>query len=201
MWEKRLYTCTGSDNDCEIDKTNRNRCRLCRFHKCLIMGMDAMCELRWIDWIEYSLVSFSSSKWSWETSFIERWTSEETTNIKWNEDRRWCRLSISSFYLFHLSPHWYCQEWNVISSSIHSFSSSSISHYTIFTGCCKWTHLKEVYWLIYQESCSESMVDTVDNLCSSMSDLCRVDVPFTATMNDPGICVKRTTVSLSWRKR
>ncbi|KAK0048770.1 hormone receptor 4-like isoform X1 [Biomphalaria pfeifferi] len=35
---KRVYTCVA-DNNCEINKAQRNRCQYCRFKKCLKMGM------------------------------------------------------------------------------------------------------------------------------------------------------------------
>ena len=35
---KRVYTCVGSGN-CEITKTQRNRCQYCRFQKCIDKGM------------------------------------------------------------------------------------------------------------------------------------------------------------------
>ena len=35
---KRVYSCVA-DNDCEINKAQRNRCQYCRFKKCLQMGM------------------------------------------------------------------------------------------------------------------------------------------------------------------
>ncbi|KAF8376431.1 hypothetical protein PRIPAC_82860, partial [Pristionchus pacificus] len=170
VWEKRLYTCTGSDNDCEIDKTNRNRCRLCRFHKCLIMGMDAM-----------SVQSDREKPPSLKGGPVKRRRISSGMKIEDDVD---CLFLPSTYSISPptdivksemLSPH----------PSIHSL------------------HLQSpiIQYLLDVESCSESMVDTVDNLCSSMSDLCRVDVPFTATMNDPGICVKRTTPKWSARKR
>ncbi|XP_052788398.1 hormone receptor 4-like [Mya arenaria] len=36
---RRVYTCAGSDGECEINKTQRNRCQYCRFKKCLQAGM------------------------------------------------------------------------------------------------------------------------------------------------------------------
>ncbi|CAK9292155.1 unnamed protein product [Gordionus sp. m RMFG-2023] len=35
---KRVYTCLA-DGNCEITKTQRNRCQYCRFQKCLVQGM------------------------------------------------------------------------------------------------------------------------------------------------------------------
>ncbi|KAL4219212.1 hypothetical protein ACF0H5_021794 [Mactra antiquata] len=36
---RRVYTCVGGSGNCEINKTQRNRCQFCRFKKCLHAGM------------------------------------------------------------------------------------------------------------------------------------------------------------------
>uniref|UniRef100_A0A8R1I9Z4 Nuclear receptor domain-containing protein n=1 Tax=Caenorhabditis japonica TaxID=281687 RepID=A0A8R1I9Z4_CAEJA len=40
VWEKRTYMCVGNDT-CEVMQQFRNRCRACRFNKCVQVGMDA----------------------------------------------------------------------------------------------------------------------------------------------------------------
>ncbi|CAI5449496.1 unnamed protein product [Caenorhabditis angaria] len=41
VWEKRTYKCVGDDS-CEVAQQFRNRCRACRFAKCIRVGMDTM---------------------------------------------------------------------------------------------------------------------------------------------------------------
>ncbi|CAC70072.3 Nuclear Hormone Receptor family [Caenorhabditis elegans] len=40
VWEKRTYFCIANE-DCEVLQQFRNRCRACRFNKCVMVGMDA----------------------------------------------------------------------------------------------------------------------------------------------------------------
>ena len=47
---------------------------------------------------------------------------------------------------------------------------------------------------LVQEKMIDSMTDTVDRLCTSLDERCRVDVPFLACAENPGAIVKRTKV-------
>ncbi|KAF1756790.1 hypothetical protein GCK72_013244 [Caenorhabditis remanei] len=39
VWENRTYICAGA-KDCDVEQRFRNRCRACRFQKCINVGMD-----------------------------------------------------------------------------------------------------------------------------------------------------------------
>ncbi|GMS95537.1 hypothetical protein PENTCL1PPCAC_17712, partial [Pristionchus entomophagus] len=165
IWEKRDYKCTGESNNCEINKEARNRCRLCRLQKCLLMGMDAMS------------VQSDREKPKYKTG-VKR---ERAASMKIEEE-----------------------EYSMSLPSTHSISPPSIKSEMLSPHPSTHSlHVQTpiVQYLLDLESTSESMIDDIDHLCTAMSYLCRVDVPFMATMNDPGICVKRTKPEWGARRR
>ncbi|GMR47889.1 hypothetical protein PMAYCL1PPCAC_18084, partial [Pristionchus mayeri] len=172
IWEKRSYKCTGDSNNCEISKEVRNRCRACRLSSCIKAGMDAMS------------VQSDREKPKLKGGEVKNMRlSLPSSSMKIEEDGD----SISLPSTYSISP-----PTDIIKSELLS------PHPSIHS-----LHLQSsiVQYLLDMESASESMVDEMDNLCSAMSYLCRVDVPFVATIKDAGVCVKRTVPRWAERKR
>ncbi|GMT23905.1 hypothetical protein PFISCL1PPCAC_15202 [Pristionchus fissidentatus] len=156
---------------CEITKEARNRCRFCRLKKCLLVGMDTMS------------VQSDREKPKYKSGGVVKMERLSTTSIVKIEDDD----SISLPSTFSISPP--CDIKTEMLSPPHP------SSHTIFL------QPPIVQYFMDLESISENVVDDMDSLCASMSYLCRVDVPFTATMDNPGVCVKRTIPNWLGRKR